>query len=604
MTEHRKSIWYYIRQYKFRSLMIRNFGLIVLAVIAPLVVVVTFGYRELHAEMNNRMMGMNEELLQSNAVVADNMFKNMAALQAELAAESAAAHMLENETGGAESEADALALYQQMRPYMENNPHINNIYLYSEVSGKMIDYQTHIWVDARDAARKGKWYYIHQTFPMDRQYTLVDGDSNILLCQPMFGYQKQRTGLIVFDVQMSRLTELLESEQLLKKGVFLIADVNCRVIYCSSPELEQNRYSAVIRKLQIGQSRQLNGDETLIASMMLSETQTWRYVFITEMSQYKTENDVLSGFLLTTVSVGLVVSLLAAYFITVVTYRPVKKIVDVIETPERFIEENPTVATPQEAKDAGELLYITSNILNTLNTKAQMDEELESRIQALRKAQTQALQFQIDPHFLYNTLETIKWSAVEEIGLGNTVSKLITKVARLYRTALDGSNVIVTLREEMAFLDLYVDILNTRYGGSIDFKWEIAESLYGCKVIKMCIQPLIENAVSHGLKPLGYRGGIRIHAFCEKDTLCICVDNDGAGIPDESLAEINRRLQSRVGFEGQRVGLRNVNERVKLVYGGEYGVSLQKIEQDGKKLTRSLITFPYRPEQTERGTQE
>ena len=332
-----------------------------------------------------------------------------------------------------------------------------------------------------------------------------------------------------------------------------------------------------------------------IVSVMKSQHKSWQYAYVTELRNYKEEMGAVSGFLLTSVLVGLFSSLIVAYLITILTYRPMRKIMNVINNPRLHWNER------EATKESNELLYITSSILadrGEPEADEKTSEELEERIRSLRQAQFRALQFQIDPHFLYNTLETIKWSAVEEMGLGNKVSKMLTKVARLYRLGLENDDVIVTLKEELEFLKLYIEIVRIRFGDSIGFHWDIDSELYSCNIIKMCLQPIVENAIQHSLRPRNYLGNITISAKYQDECLRICVENDGETMTDKELDTLNKTLKTGSGFEESKVGLRNVNERIKLVYGKEYGVSVNRFDreedQEKRQSTQVMLTFPCR----------
>jgi len=343
----------------------------------------------------------------------------------------------------------------------------------------------------------------------------------------------------------------------------------------------------------------VSGPNERIVSVTDSLHKSWKYALVTETPDYKEETGILSDFLLSSALIGAFASLIAAYIITYLTYRPIRKIMDVIKNPQLHWSER------EATKGSNEMLYITSHILANRSSNKETAEELEERVRALRQAQFRALQFQIDPHFLYNTLETIKWNAVEEMGLGNKTSKMLTKVARLYRLGLENDDVIVTLKEELDFLKLYIEIVRIRFGESIQFHWNIDESLYECSVIKMCLQPIVENAIQHGLRPKNYQGNITVSAKYEKERLCVCVANDGQYISSASLKELNEKLKTGAGFEESKVGLRNVNERIKLIYGKKYGVSVsgfepnvespagedQKEQSEGVRVT---LTFPCR----------
>ncbi|MBO5197887.1 MAG: sensor histidine kinase [Lachnospiraceae bacterium] len=592
MRKKNKSAWHYIKRYKFNSLLIRNFGYVMLFVMLPLMLVVWIGYTQFNEEMNDRMMDMNEELLQKSVVVTDNVMQGIVDLLEQMAEQKDILDAIEYQHTDITYYNSVLKVTNLIKEYTQLNQYIKATYIYSNVNGQIITGET--VRQAKQYTDKGKWYYIYKSVPMESQYVLVNNEHSILFCKPVFSGAGEGIGVIVFDVDLQKIRELLESENISQNGIFFVVDISGQVMYCnqsnyfSLDEKERSEYKDAIGQVKPGDTKYSAENDPQFISVMESIHKSWRYALVTEQPKYKEEVRVLKTFLVSSLLTGVLTSILAAYVITFITYRPVKKILSVIEKPQMYGKDK------EATKQSNELLYITSNILNTLNSKKQMNEELEKRMDSLHRAQSLALQFQIDPHFLYNTLETIKWSAIEEMGMGNKTSKLITKVAKLYRIGLEANNAILTLREELDFLKLYVDVLNARFGEKIQFEWEIDESLYDCSVIKMCVQPLVENAVNHGLKPGGYYGTIRICAYQEDGKLCISVEDDGEGISAAKIQELNQKLQARRGFEESRVGLHNVNERIKLIYGNEYGVTLSSEKEDDKTGTKAVITFPYK----------
>ena len=238
------------------------------------------------------------------------------------------------------------------------------------------------------------------------------------------------------------------------------------------------------------------------------------------------------------------------------------------------------------------MLYITSNVLNTIKTKKAMDKEIEMHIKELNNAQAIALQFQMSPHFLYNTLETIKWCSIEDMGVGNRTSKAITKLAKLYRIGMDKENFILSLQEELEFTRVYVDALCLRFGDKIRYEWNVESEVNQCNVLKMCMQPLIENAVNHGLKNNLYYGNIAISIFKENNTIFIVVDDDGVGLTSGELMVLNETLKGKRKNMDTGIGLQNVNRRIKLIFGEEYGVGLKKTEKYSHGVS-AVISLPY-----------
>lgn len=164
-----------------------------------------------------------------------------------------------------------------------------------------------------------------------------------------------------------------------------------------------------------------------------------------------------------------------------------------------------------------------------------------------------------------------------EFGLGNNTSRMLTKLAALYRESLQDDIVLVTLKEEIEYLKRYMEILNFRYADRIQYVLDIEENALKYHVVKMTIQPLLENAIKHGLKPKQYYGTVTISAGIADNCMKIRVKNDGESLSRGKMEEINSDLRDKISTGG-KVGLRNVNARIKLIYGKNYGVQLQPNE--------------------------
>ncbi len=598
MMEDGKSAWQAIKSYKFNSLLAKNFLFVFLLVTLPLLLVLSINYNKYNSEINTRVMDMNEELLEKNVVVTDNIMVSVLDLTETMAQLEIVAEIVQTyETAPAyKTRADLMVALLKERIMLDR--FVVGARIYSDKTGMLITEEGYQRIS--QVQDKEKWYIIHKQMPMETSYIFVNTPNSIFVCHPIRNASGERVGLFVLDVDLQRIRDLLESQGVTRRGIFFVMDISGRTMYCNEQSFSSwdeetvRKYEKAVMGVRPGETKLFGGREKWIVSVMDSIHKSWHYAFITEMPEFKEETQSLSNFLITSVLVGVIASSIAAYVITYLTYRPIRKIISVIKNPQLHWSEK------EASKEANEMLFITSNILADTNSTKGITEELEDRILALRQAQFRALQFQIDPHFLYNTLETIKWRAVEDMGLGNRTSKMLTKVARLYRLGLENDDVIVSLGEEISFLQLYIDIVRIRFGDSIQFHWDIDESLYDCKIIKMCLQPIVENAIHHGLRPKDYHGNITVSAYCEDDNLCIAVTDDGQNISSSAIQELNERLKTGTGFEASKVGLRNVNERIKLIYGRKYGVSINRTEpaegEDGEQGAdvSIVLRFPYR----------
>lgn len=200
--------------------------------------------------------------------------------------------------------------------------------------------------------------------------------------------------------------------------------------------------------------------------------------------------------------------------------------------------------------------------------------------QKKRRAELELLQAQINPHFLYNTLDTIIW--LIESGEKEKSVDMVNSLSNFFRFSLSRGRDVITLQEEQRHVKSYLEIQKTRYRDRMDYEINIPESLNEYIIPKLTLQPLVENSIYHGIKMQREKGTIRIAATDLGDNIQITVSDDGAGMTEERLAELKDTLvdESRVGF-----GLRTVHERIKLLFGEEYGLSLDSKEKEGTVIT-------------------
>jgi two-component system sensor histidine kinase YesM len=189
-----------------------------------------------------------------------------------------------------------------------------------------------------------------------------------------------------------------------------------------------------------------------------------------------------------------------------------------------------------------------------------------------REAELRTLQSQIKPHFLYNTLGTIYWMA-KDCGAKN-VMQMISALTNLFRIGLSKGNEIISLSEEIEHISNYLIILKMRYAEILDYDISSDEELNGLLVQKLILQPIVENAVYHGIKEKGSPGRVQILVYLEDDILHLIIKDDGVGISEDTLKTLNTSLNA-IGNRKEGYGLFNVNERIRLSYGREFGVTVK-----------------------------
>ena len=202
----------------------------------------------------------------------------------------------------------------------------------------------------------------------------------------------------------------------------------------------------------------------------------------------------------------------------------------------------------------------------------------------LREAELKLLQAQINPHFLYNTLDTIIWLA--EADKGADVVNMVGALSNYFRTSLSKGNDRISLKEEELHVQSYLQIQQSRYKDILEYEIDIPVELGDCLVPKITLQPLVENALYHGIKNKRGKGKITITGYQDGKNIRLFVKDNGLGMSEERLKQVLKALnkQDDKGLEKNFYGLYNVNERIRLYYGKEYGLRMKSIYQAGTEV--------------------
>lgn len=228
--------------------------------------------------------------------------------------------------------------------------------------------------------------------------------------------------------------------------------------------------------------------------------------------------------------------------------------------------------------------------LNLTIEQLKVEKENVKREQTLkRKAELNALQAQIDPHFLHNTLNSIIWLAEE--GKSEEISTLSAELARFYEYRIRGTKSVIRINDEIEQVKSYLAIQRIRYGNSISYHFELDESLMDRLILKLVLQPLVENAIFHGVQSSDRpQKDISIRVWEDEQTnIVLEVRDNGAGIEPEQLKKINEQLSVCSFVPKDGYGIYNVNERIKLYFGDEYGLVY---ESEAGKWTRAILRIP------------
>lgn len=241
-----------------------------------------------------------------------------------------------------------------------------------------------------------------------------------------------------------------------------------------------------------------------------------------------------------------------------------------------------------EVRRLGLSLNLMIDKINSLVEEVKLDER------HIREAELALLQSQINPHFLYNTLDTIVWLA--ESGKQEEVVGMVTSLSEFFRTSLSQGSDIVTLEDELKHVRSYLEIQQVRYQDIMTYDIDLPDYLAGVGIPKITLQPIVENALYHGVKGVRRTGNISLRAYTERDVVIIEVHDNGIGMDKESLLKTRQKLTKRNAAtelyeNNDSYGMYNVNERIRLRFGEGYGVAVDSVYEEG---TTVRIAIPYR----------
>lgn len=244
---------------------------------------------------------------------------------------------------------------------------------------------------------------------------------------------------------------------------------------------------------------------------------------------------------------------------------------------------------PHELGDIGKTINDLSE-----NVLLLMEQRIEDERQK-REYEYKMLQSQINPHFLYNTLNSIKWMATIQNSPG--IAEMTTSLSRLLKDISKGATNLVTIKHELDLINDYFIIQQYRYGGTITLTFRVEdEALLSCQILKFTLQPLVENAIFHGIEPKGTAGSIVIHIYQdETGDIHIDVTDDGVGMEPEFTARLLHMETPASSSFFKEIGVSNVHKRLQYEFGEQYGLSIRS--RKGSFTTISIL-LPFREGKT------
>lgn len=392
-------------------------------------------------------------------------------------------------------------------------------------------------------------------------------------------------GVVLIDMKLDTIKKAIEDIKLGKNGFLYVTDSEGNIVYAPVNPIVYRVKDEWLNSPVNSIVKNIKGNDYQIIYKD-SEYTKWKTIGVFSLKETLAEVTSIRNYSLVIGAVTLVLAIIAALFFTSSIARPLSKLRHLMKKAEAG-----DLHVRFESKYSDEIGQLGNSFNNMINEIRNLIEMVYVEQKSKREAELKTLQAQIKPHFLYNTLDTIQWMAQEHGA--NDIVEIIEALTRLFRIGLSKGKEMITVREELEHIRSYLVIQKARYEDKLEYEINFDQEIVGYSVLKLILQPLIENAIYHGIKERRGVGKIVITAQRTEDSLVFSVSDNGAGITEERLNEINTMLENRRVEKESSLGygIFNVNERIKLSCGNAYGLQYTSIYGEG---TRVEIRHPIR----------
>ena len=429
---------------------------------------------------------------------------------------------------------------------------------------------------------------------LDRLDGFVYADGNVI---SLMGTVKQRItheviGFIVIDLNGAIVEQFADAYTIGKSGYFIVADKSGEQLYPRNETSSSYSEDFNIPQDIKGSFVYTENGQSVFVTHTTSAATNWKIVGIAPLREIVKDAYNIRQMIVGTTGLSIALIIALYFLITSRLTRPIQ----VLQNKMRQAASGYMAAKvrPSGSDELADLGVSFNTMLEQINTL--MDRSLAEQKQ-LQKAELRTLQAQIHPHFLYNTMDSIVWMA--EAGKNEQVITLVTALSRFFRISLSKGRDWITIREELEHVRNYLVIQQVRYRDILDYAIDVDEPVMGHTILKMTLQPLVENALYHGIKNKRGRGRIRIKGSIVNSAIVLTVTDDGIGIAPETLAALRARIDNgspepEDGEHSSGFGIFNVAQRIRLYYGTDYGIRIDSASGAG---TRVSVCIPLHSEE-------
>ena len=421
------------------------------------------------------------------------------------------------------------------------------------------------------------------------QYT---SDSYVLTAGRVMSDIYKNYGLILISIPETDLWKILKSFRPVGNSEIYVIDQNGRNIsHCdANKRMVVGENQPYIQNILQGEEEEgaivasVHGEKRLVVFQKVPKTQ-WTTIATLPLAELNEESHSIRNAII----VSSILSLIAAFFLAYLISRGIVKPILQMEEQMRRVEQGDfdayvDVKTSDEIGRIGEKFNVMVAKIKDLMERVVMEEKKQSQLLIKqREAELELLRAQINPHFLFNTLNSIKCMAL--INQANHIAEMISALGRLLENSIQRGKDMITLEEEIENLKNYVLLQQMRYGNKLRILYDMDPELLTLEVPRLILQPIVENAIIHGLEKKTNGGQIQVYGRRKEEVAEIVIEDNGVGMSQEEVENLRTGLDpthQRKSFSG--IGIKNVDERIRLVYGEDYGLTITSKINVGTKV--------------------
>ncbi|MCR5002426.1 MAG: sensor histidine kinase [Lachnospiraceae bacterium] len=399
-----------------------------------------------------------------------------------------------------------------------------------------------------------------------------------------------RNGVLLVDMNYSGIEQMFEKVNDKGVGFVYLCDSDGEIIY---HPMQKAIFAGLVKennRIHAGYSdgsytEEFDGQERDVVIKTVGYT-GWKIISVAPSSELAPDLGQIRNYLILVAIAFLLLIVFGNYIISYVVTDPIRKLEDSIT----YLEEgaiNEDVMNEDDIFIGGshEIRHLGRTIKSMIRQMKKLTDEMVREQKAKRKSELDALQSQINPHFLYNTLDSVVWM-IEGERYKDAIS-MVTALAQLFRISLSKGNNIIPIRDEIVHARNYLNIQKVRYKNKFNATIDIDPAIENCATIKLIVQPLLENAIYYGVEHMDGEGEISVRGYEKDGDIYISVSDNGMGIPEETL-ETLLTDKARSRGKGSGIGLWNVNQRIQIYFKGDYGLMIESELDEGTTVTIHL----------------